>query len=181
MKKTLIFAIFASFLAACGGAAPVVSNQASESSQNSESGQGMETVTAHSVDRGEKAPEGSAEKAPGSEEGKSGWSRGGTPIDTTSFDAEIKSAEAKVKSSPASESAKKELSQAYYKRAVALTEARQYASALGDYRRAVKYDASNVDAKDWIEKIVVIYDGMNKSYPKEGEEPAALEFKAGKV
>jgi tetratricopeptide (TPR) repeat protein len=180
MKRTLIFAFFAAILAACGGAAPVVSNQPSEGGQNSGTGRDMETVTAHSVDRGEKAPAGS-EQAPASQEGKSGWSRGGTPIDTSAFDSEIKSAEAKLKASPSSEEAKKQLSQAYYKRAVALTEARQYASALGDYRRAVKYDASNVDAKDWIEKIIVIYDGMNKAYPKEGEEPEPLEYKAGKV
>ncbi len=171
--------MFAALLAACGGAAPVVSNQASESGQTTGPGGDTETVIAHSADRGEKPPAGSTEQ--GSSEGKSGWSRGGTPIDTSTYDKDVNSAEAKLKASPASEQAKKELSQAFYKRAVALTEARQYASALGDYRRAVKYDASNTDAKDWIEKIIVIYDGMNKAYPKEGEEPEPLEYKAGDV
>ena len=75
---------------------------------------------------------------------------------------------------------KKALSSAFYKRAVALTEARQYASALGDYRRALKYDAANADAKEWVEKIIMIYDGLRKESPKEGEEPPPLPFTKGK-
>lgn len=71
----------------------------------------------------------------------------------------------------------KALGDAYYKRAVALTEARQYASALGDYRRALKNDPSNAEAKDWVDKIIMIYDSMNKTSPKEGEEPPPLPFK----
>jgi len=57
---------------------------------------------------------------------------------------------------------------------VALTDARQYASALGDYRRTLKYDPSNAEAKDWIERIVSIYDSINRESPKEGEEPPPL-------
>ena len=57
----------------------------------------------------------------------------------------------------------------------ALTQpARQYASALGDFRRAVKNDPTNTEAQDWIKQIITIYDSINRSYPQEGEEPPPL-------
>jgi cytochrome c-type biogenesis protein CcmH/NrfG len=58
-----------------------------------------------------------------------------------------------------------------------LTDARQYASALGDYRKAIKLDPNNAEAKQWIEQIVMIYESINRDYPKEGEEPPPLAFK----
>lgn len=180
MIRNLVFMLSVALLGACGGAAPVASNQQPEPAQSSGSPQNLETVTAHSAD-GRIKPKLQESPAPADENGKSHWTRGGTPIDTTVYDAEIKAAETKVKASPSDAALKKSLSEAYYKRAVALTEARQYASALGDYRRAVKYDPSNTDAKEWVDKIIIIYEGMNKSYPKEGEEPPPLEYKAGKV
>jgi tetratricopeptide (TPR) repeat protein len=72
---------------------------------------------------------------------------------------------------------KKALSQAYLKRADALTQARQYAAALGDYRKALKADPSNADAKNWIDQITMVYQSMNREAPKEGEEPGPLPFK----
>ena len=178
MKRTLLLLISAAFLGACSSATPVITNQQTDGSQSPSSSSGTETVAAHSADGRIKPTGVNEQSAPGGGE-KTGWTRGGNPIDTSSFDSEIKSADAKVKASPSDEAAKKALSQAYYKRAVALTEARQYASALGDYRRAVKYDAGNTDAKEWIDKIIIIYDGLNKDYPKEGEEPPPLEYKPG--
>ena len=82
-----------------------------------------------------------------------------------------------VKSKPDDAAAKKLLSEAYYDRGDALTKARQYASALGDYRRALKYDPENQEAKDWIGQIVNIYKMLKKDPPKEGEEPPPLPFK----
>ena len=117
------------------------------------------------------------ESAPPSTSGdKTKWSQSGDPIDTKSFDDAIKTAEKALAGKANDPAAKKALAEAYLKRGVALTEARQYASALGDYRRTIKYDAENKEAKEWIDKIVMIYDGMNKSYPKEGEEPPPLPF-----
>jgi hypothetical protein len=60
---------------------------------------------------------------------------------------------------------------------VALTDARQYASALGDYRRVLKYDPNNSEAKNWIEQIIGIYDSLGRESPKEGDEPPPLPFK----
>ena len=80
----------------------------------------------------------------------------------------------KAKSDDAS---KKALAQAYFERGVVLTEARQYASALGDYRRVLKLDPDHAESKKWIEQIVSIYSMHKKDAPKEGEEPPPLPFK----
>lgn len=125
------------------------------------------TVVAHSTEN---------QTPPSTSGDKTKWSQSGDPIDTKSFDDAIKTAEKALAGKANDPAAKKALAEAYLKRGVALTEARQYASALGDYRRTIKYDADNKEAKEWIDKIVMIYDGMNKSYPKDGEEPPPLPF-----
>ena len=109
--------------------------------------------------------------------GKPKWAASGDPIDTTALDSAIATAEKAVSGKPSDATVKKALGEAFYKRAVALTEARQYASALGDYRRALKNDPGKAEAKEWIEKIIMIYDGLGKDSPKEGEEPPPLPFK----
>ena len=143
--------------------------------QNSNGGrvERSQTVIGHSAENQTPPPVATGEKTK--------WSQSGDPIDTTEFDAAIKTAEKTLSGKPNDAAAKKSLSQAYYKRAVALTDARQYASAIGDYRRAVKFDPTNEDAKRWIDQIKMIYDGLNKSYPQEGEEPPPLAFEGGKV
>jgi tetratricopeptide (TPR) repeat protein len=103
----------------------------------------------------------------------------GDPIDTSKFDEKIKSAEKDVKAKPTDEAAKKALAEAFFERGFALTEARQYASALGDYRRALKYDPDHEDSKKWIDQIVTIYSMLKKDPPKEGAEPPPLPFKKG--
>ena len=125
-----------------------------------------QTAIAHST---ENQPQ--SQTVPPASGEKSKWTASGDPIDTTSFDSAVMAAEKTAGGKPS-----KALGDAYYKRAVALTEARQYASALGDYRRALKNDPSNAEAKDWVDKIIMIYDSMNKTSPKEGEEPPPLPF-----
>ncbi len=110
--------------------------------------------------------------------GQSKWTQSGDPIDTKELDSAIMSAEKTLSAKPADATAKKHLADAYLKRAMALTDARQYASALGDYRRTIKYDASNTEAKNWIDQIISIYTSINRSYPAEGEEPPPLPFKS---
>lgn len=168
MKKILILAATL-FVTSCGNSAkPIASNAPAASGTPERS----ETAIAHGPK--EEVPGGNSNTGP-----KSKWSQGGEPMDTTTFDAEISKTEKDLSSKPSDAGLKKALSEAYYKRAVALTDKRQYAAALGDYRRAYKYDPSNTEAKDWIDKIIMIYDSMNKSYPPEGEEPGPLPFKKG--
>ncbi len=90
---------------------------------------------------------------------------------------EVVKAEKDFKAKPKDDAAKKTLAVAYVNRGLALTDARQYASALGDYRKAQKLDPNNEDAKKWIDQIIGIYESINRDYPKEGEEPPPLPFK----
>jgi tetratricopeptide (TPR) repeat protein len=119
----------------------------------------------------------SENQAPGNSNTASKWTQSGEPIDTTKFDKAIADAEKAVKAKPDDDAAQKALAQAYYERGFALTEARQYASALGDYRRTVKYDPDNAEAKEWIDQIVTIYTMLKRQPPNEGEEPKALPMK----
>lgn len=169
MKNFIFLGLLSLALTACAGNAPTVSQQP-VANANALNKQDTQTVAAHTL---ENAPPSSA--APKTD-GKSKWTQSGNPIDTTGFDAEIEKAEKNLKAKPSDEAAKKALAEAYTKRGVALTDARQYASALGDYRKALKLDPDNAEAKKWIEQIVMIYESINRDYPKEGEEPPPLPF-----
>ena len=105
------------------------------------------------------------------------WTRSGEPIDTARFDKAIAEAEKAAKAESSDEAAQKALAQAYFERGFALTQARQYASAIGDYRRALKHDPDHAESKEWIDQILSIYTMLKKSPPKEGEEPPPLKFK----
>ena len=168
MKKYLLIAAAAAS-AACSNSAPVVQNTPASNSQPPRN-ERPATVTAHTTENQPPSPMNSG-GAPGK------WSAGGEPIDTARFDGTIKAAEEIVKSKPGDEKAKKDLAQAYYDRANALKDARQYASAIGDYRRALKYDPNHEDSKNWISQIESIYKMLKKDSPKEGEEPPPLPFK----
>jgi tetratricopeptide (TPR) repeat protein len=169
MKYSLIFCLF--FLSACQNETTRVNSNIPDS--QTPLAEKPQTVTAHTT---ENQPQKSANSnsAPGS---SSKWSQSGEAIDTAKFDGVIAAAEKTVKAKPADAEAKKTLAQAYYDRGFALTEARQYASALGDYRRALKNDPGHEDSKKWIDQIISIYAMLKKEYPKEGEEPPALPFK----
>jgi tetratricopeptide (TPR) repeat protein len=105
------------------------------------------------------------------------WSQGGDPIDTSKFDKAIADADKALKAKPADEAAKTAAAQAYFERGFALTEARQYASAIGDYRRALKIDPNHEESLKWVDQIVGIYKMLKKEAPKPGEEPPPLPFK----
>ena len=161
MKKVAII-LSAAFILSCNRAAPVAVNVNSNTPARTDRSQ---TAIAHST-------ENQPQKPPA---GK--WSQSGDPIDTSKFDEAVAAAEKEFKSKPSDDGAKKALAQAYYERGSALTQARQYASALGDYRRALKYEPDHADSKKWIEQIVMIYSSLKKEAPKEGEEPPPLPFK----
>jgi len=168
MKKLLTFIIASVFAFGCNNAAkPIAQNP--NSAPTTANGEKSQTAIAHSLENQTPVP-----GAPSGE--KSKWTQSGDPIDTKEFDTAIASAEVALGKKPSDESVKKALSAAYYKRAEALTGARQYASALGDYRRALKHDPSNAEAKEWIDRIISIYDSINRESPKEGEEPLPLPF-----
>jgi tetratricopeptide (TPR) repeat protein len=168
MKLMIItLLLLASF--ACGNAGRPVAVE-TNSSATTPSKERPQTAIAHGAEN----PPPKSDAAPGE---KSKWTQSGDPIDTKEYDTAIASAEVALGKKPTDTESKKALGAAYFKRADALTGARQYASALGDYRRALKYDPSNAEAKDWVDKIIMIYGSINREYPKEGEEPPPLPFK----
>lgn len=170
MKKITVFILSIVIFTGCGGAVRQPTDNVGVSPPNSSN---SIVVSSHSsVNQIEPG----ATIAPKSAT-KTRWAQSGDPIDTSAFDAAIAKAEKNLKVKTNDEEAKKTLAANYVNRGLALTEARQYASALGDYRRALKYDPNNQEAKKWISQIIEIYDGLNKEYPKEGEEPPPLFFK----
>lgn len=175
MRSLIILIVScAAFLSvACADNGPKIVQNSNSEPQRAEK---RETVIAHTIEN--QTPPGISNVTnPGV---KTKWTQSGDPIDTKEFDSAIATAQKALKAKPNDKPAKQILSVAYFKRAVALTDARQYASALGDYRRAMKYDPDNAEAKDWIEKIVSIYETMNREAPPEGQEPPPLPYRGKK-
>ena len=70
--------------------------------------------------------------------------------------------------------AKESSGAAYFKRAAALT--RSPAIRFGARRLSPGFEIRSVErrSKRWIDKIIMIYESINRGYPKEGEEPPPL-------
>ena len=171
LKKILIFSFAVLLFAGCRKTPQTTANtdaHAPQAANDSPVVSGHSSVSSNT-------PQNSAVVVPKSET-KTRWTQSGSPVDTSGFDAEIARAEKNVNSKPKDEAAKKTLAEAFLKRGTALTEVGQYASALGDYRRVLKYDAGNDAAKTWINKILEIYGSINREAPKTGEEPPPLPF-----
>ncbi|MBK9216878.1 MAG: tetratricopeptide repeat protein [Chloracidobacterium sp.] len=168
--KNLILVAAASLLTACMNTPqPIPQNSNSTTPTNERS----QTSIAHGPNE-RQPPAANSAGAP------SKWTQSGDAIDTSTFDAAIAKAEKAAGDQPSDTAAKKGLAEAYLARANALTGARQYASALGDYRRTLKHDPTNAEAKDWVDQIINIYKSINRGYPAEGEEPPPLPFTKGK-
>jgi tetratricopeptide (TPR) repeat protein len=169
MKSALILA-FALAAAGCTSNTATAVNSSNNSAQPMRADK-LQSTTVHTTEGTDK-PASLAADADAAKGGK--WSASGDPIDTKEFDKTIADAEKAYKANASDAGAKEALANAYFKRATALTEARQYASALGDYRRVLKLDPNHEEAKSWEQQIIGIYTMMKKEYPKPGEEPAPL-------
>ncbi len=90
---------------------------------------------------------------------------------TPELDAKIEKAESKAKAAGASEADKKAVAAAYVERANVYYTAQQpvlYKFALGDFRRALKYDPNNSEAREKMDQIVSIYQSMGRPVPNNG-------------
>ena len=146
------------FMSGCGGNEPkLVSNQTNAANTNAQSGNQSQGA----------APEKSAPSAPGK-------AAMGEAIDTSAYDTRIKRIEEAARKKPDDKGIRKQLAQAYLERANALTQARQYAAALGDYRRTLRYDPGNEEARYWSDTIIGIMNQMNRPVPAEGTEPTPI-------
>jgi tetratricopeptide (TPR) repeat protein len=140
----------------CGGNEPkLVSNQTTPPNANSQGGNAAP------------APVKPASSAP---------ARGGQgeAIDTSQYDARINQLEEQAKKKRDDAALRKQLAQAYLERGNALTQAKQYQAALGDYRRTLRYDPNNEEARNWADTIIGILKGMNREVPAEGAEPTPI-------
>lgn len=102
---------------------------------------------------------------------------GGEFVDTSKYDAEIKRLEEKAKKNPSDQATRSALAKAYTDRGDALTGVRQYRAALGDYRRALRFDPNNGQAQQMAGTIVGILKSMGRDVPPEGQEPPPLPLK----
>ena len=115
--------------------------------------------------------------APASSSSSSAMGGGGEAIDTSKYDADVERLQKQGGAKGASEADRAALAHAYLERAKALTQARQYRAALGDYRRTLKYDPANEEAKQMSGMIISILQQMGRGVPAEGAEPTPLPYK----
>jgi hypothetical protein len=95
------------------------------------------------------------------------------PVETPELDAKIEKAEAKAKAAGASDSDKKAAARAYFDRANFFRDQGTpalYKFALADYRRGLRYDPSDADARAKMDEIVDIYKSMGRPVPDLGNE-----------
>lgn len=163
MKKIAILSFLILTAFGCSDSAPTrVENQPSNSSAN----RNEMTVMSHSSESVKPTPDSkSSTESPMAK-----------PIDVSQMTAKIEKSEADYKAKPNDAKAKENLADAYFERAFALTEAAQYRAALGDFRRGLKLNPTDAEAKAMHDQILSIFKSINREPPKEGEEPAPLAF-----
>ncbi len=96
------------------------------------------------------------------------------PVETPELDAKIDKAAAKAKEAAASAADKKAAVAAYMERGnffYNASDKRLYRYALGDFRRALRYEPDNAEAKEKIEMIESIYKSLGRPVPNNGLEP----------
>lgn len=156
-------------LCACSGggsnSAPTVTNQNAASTNQTTVSQGS-TQSAHT------SPTAASSKA-----ATPSAAGGGEPVDTSKYDAEIKRLEERAKKKAGDQATQLALAKAYTDRGDALTGARQYRAALGDYRRALRLNPNDEQARQMSGTIISILKSMGRDVPPEGQEPAPLPLK----
>jgi hypothetical protein len=168
MRQLLSFVSLAavvSLAASCGGG-ELKRAGSNTSKQNSNA----ETTLAHGPAQAPAPPissthGGSAPNASGASEKPS--------LPTPELDAKIERAEVKAKAAGATAADKKAAAEAYFERADTYRDAgspQLYKFALGDYRRGLRYDPNDPDAKAKMEEIVQIYQSMKRPVPTNGLE-----------
>lgn len=151
-----------------GGAANGNNSTTATASRTAQTGGALPPVSsAH----GGAGTAGSNAPAGGTTAGNAGGAARPTGIDTAALDAKIEKAEAKAKASGASQADKLAAAAAYVQRANVYRDAGQpalYKFALGDYRRALRYQPDNAEAREKMNEIVSIYQGMGRPVPENG-------------
>jgi tetratricopeptide (TPR) repeat protein len=178
IKKIVVLSLSALIFTACSGASQTAVNSnaavpppATTTQKNNNS----LVVSSHSIDKtAPSSSSNSANSAPNSSSSNSPMSK---PVDVTEMTAKIEKADKELKAKPTDAKTKENLAAAYFERAFALTEAAQYRAALGDFRKGLKLNPNNKEAKDMHDQIIDIFKSIGREPPKEGEEPPPLPIK----
>lgn len=174
---TFIFALafgLLNFACGRGDSASQTNNGSNTSNAASRSGAG---TASKSKELGATSSHGGGTTAPATNGGAAPAASGGDAdralANTAEYDARIEKAAAKADASGASDADKKAAAEAYLARGNVYRDAgnpRLYKFALGDYRRALRYDPSNREAKEKMDEIVSIYQSMGRPVPTNGLE-----------
>jgi len=173
MKKFVFLSLAALFLAGCANNAPVQqSNQAAANGTPAAQRPGNElSVVTHSA-------ENQFPPAKAGENGNAAPGSGNSPmakaLDVSAMTAGIEKAEKAYKQDPRDAKAKEVLADAYFVRAFALTDAAQYRAALGDFRKGLKLNPDDKEARDMHDQIISIFKSIGREPPREGEEPPPM-------
>lgn len=179
MKKLAILSVLTFAAIGCSNSAPTqVQNQPTNT--NSSAKKDEMTVMSHSTES-VKTPISTANTNASTSAKSSTESPMAKPVDVSKMNANIEKAEKNYKAKSSSAKSKEDLATAYFERAFALTESAQYRSALGDFRRGLKLNPNDAEAKAMHDQILSIFKSINREPPKEGEEPAPLAFDGQKT
>jgi hypothetical protein len=167
LKLTIAVLVFGVATLACGDAPPAKTSQdnASVSKPAATPAAGTSDVSVVSSHGGQTSP-----ASPSGQPGTSDK----PPVETPELDEKVEKAVAKAKSAGASADEKQAAADAYLARGDFFYNAqdkRLYRYALGDFRRALRYDPDNSEAKSKIETIESIYESLGRPIPTNGLEP----------
>ena len=166
-KPAIIFALAACALAAaCGAPGPTA-----KTTNTGPQASNAQTSIQHGTDPSSSGVAASHGAAP--QPGAPAASATKPPVETPAMDAKIEKAEAKAKAAGASDADRKAAARAYFERADFFRgegSPALYKFALADYRRGLRYDPSNEDARGKMDEIVSIYKSMGRPVPELGNE-----------
>jgi hypothetical protein len=167
-KPAILSALAACALAAACGAPGPTAKTTNTNSQASNTQTSIQHGTSPSSDAGVASSHGGAAQT-----GAAGASSTKPPVETPELDAKVEKAEAKAKAGGASDADKKDAARAYFERANFFRgegSPALYKFALADYRRGLRYDPTNEDARQKMDEIVAIYKSMGRPVPELGNE-----------
>ncbi len=168
MKKIILLSLFAIISIGCSSSAPT-QVQTNANTNVSAPKKDTQTVSAHTTE---------TQKPPMSQSNSGGSSAPNSPmqkaVDVSAMTATIEKAEKDYKAKSTDAKAKEDLATAYFKRAFTLTDAAQYSAALGDFRKGLKLNPNDKEAKGMHDQIISIYQSIGRDVPKEGEEKAPM-------
>lgn len=158
----------------CGGAKPAGGgNQNSVAANNSRGAARADNASSPELGVSSSHGGGAKSAAPAAPQA-AGGDADRSLVNTAEYDARIQKAAAKADAPGASASDKKAAAEAYLARGNIYRDAgnpKLYKYALGDYRRVLRYQPDNAEAKEKAEEIVSIYESLGRPVPTNGLEP----------